>query len=683
MEILKTCDSCKARKVRCNGYPGPCEHCIRRQVNCHFSRRRIPRRKNANSILTSPSPKVQSPDIPKEVEKPQQPLPKLYVDRLLARARTAEALGNEKPFAVKGIGLVVGNASLTFFSDNRLLYLSSRLRNDRVKELIKRISGAIASRLQNHGVVPSTSLGNTREIHKDPFAFTDRAEANAHIKTYFERVHPLYPFLDQKEFEGMAFAPNLPERLAQNKALYALYYAVVALGCSTGSGGKYEPGKGRAWQYLTRAFIIFPDLLAFPDSLEVFQAMTALAIYSLNISCLAIEHFILSEAGRRAQNLSRANLRSKARVEYHRAFWVLYTVEKISNFHFGRNSILVDHDIVVPVPSVPDAVIGELDWFLVAARYARLLSKAMSSLFSIAGTEDPKTYYLAIIDQCASELEEWRMSIPADVRPGEPYKTHAIQGALLRLAAVRIHLFYNSFKLSLSRATLHLAANTSNVVSQTRQTESTKVMMETSRSILELTAFIDVEPNTPLWIIAGIPIVALFVLFDLVVTNPKHAGTATNLVLLDMAGGHFSRLEYASGGTLPGSLIGEFAHIAREYVNRVKSEEATNPSLDKQPATLLQSPPRANSLSQPSRESRIPAVFDPSTGLEQTQVHDGLDFDCGVDLPMDDPLFFPINDGFFEMDDDVPMGTDIMDLFNSAMPGIDPFFNPLMGDGES
>ena len=41
---------------------------------------------------------------------------------------------------------------------------------------------------------------------------------------------------------------------------------------------------------------------------------------------------------------------------------------------------------------------------------------------------------------------------------------------------------------------------------------------------------------------------------------------------------------------------------------------------------------------------------------------------------MDDPLFFPINDGFFEMDDEVPMGTDIMDLFNSAMPGIDPFF---------
>lgn len=154
---------------------------------------------------------------------------------------------------------------------------------------------------------------------------------------------------------------------------------------------------------------------------------------------------------------------------------------------------------MIPIPSVPDAIVGELDWFLTTARYARLLSKAMTSLFSISGTENPRTYYLAIIDQCETELEEWRMSIPANVRPSEPYRTHTLQGMVLRAAALGVHLLYNSFKLSLCRATLYLAANTSHVVSQARQAESTRNMMETSRSVLELTAFIDVEPNTPLW----------------------------------------------------------------------------------------------------------------------------------------------------------------------------------------
>lgn len=79
----------------------------------------------------------------------------------------------------------------------------------------------------------------------------------------------------------MAYGPNFPGRLATNKAMYALYHAVVALGCQAGSGGRFEPGKGRAWQFLSRALAIFPDLLALPDSLDVLQAMTAMSIYSL------------------------------------------------------------------------------------------------------------------------------------------------------------------------------------------------------------------------------------------------------------------------------------------------------------------------------------------------------------------------------------------------------------------
>ncbi|KAJ0331194.1 hypothetical protein COL5a_002727 [Colletotrichum fioriniae] len=47
-----------------------------------------------------------------------------------------------------------------------------------------------------------------------------------------------------------------------------------------------------------------------------------------------------------------------------------------------------------------------------------------------------------------------------------------------------------------------------------------------------------------------------------------------------MVAGHFSRIEYASGGTVPGSLIAEFAKIARDYVNEIQHAEVglTNPA---------------------------------------------------------------------------------------------------------
>ena len=73
--------------------------------------------------------------------------------------------------------------------------------------------------------------------------------------------------------------------------------------------------------------------------------------------------------------------------------------------------------------------------------------------------------------------------------------------------------------------------------------------------------------------IGGIPVMSLFVVFDLVLSYPNHRETNSNLALLDVAGGHFGRIEYASGGWLPGSLITEFSGIAREYINSCRCND--------------------------------------------------------------------------------------------------------------
>lgn len=49
-----------------------------------------------------------------------------------------------------------------------------------------------------------------------------------------------------------------------------------------------------------------------------------------------------------------------------------------------------------------------------------------------------------------------------------------------------------------------------------------------------------------------------------------------------MAAGHFSRIEYLSKGSLPGSLISEFAHIARDHVSRVQHGDTINRPQDQQ-----------------------------------------------------------------------------------------------------
>ncbi len=64
------------------------------------------------------------------------------------------------------------------------------------------------------------------------------------------------------------------------------------------------------------------------------------------------------------------------------------------------------------------------------------------------------------------------------------------------------------------------------------------------------------------------PLAAMFILFESIVHDPIHIESKDNLLFLDTATGYWGRLEYESGGSLQGSILSEFALLARELVHR-------------------------------------------------------------------------------------------------------------------
>ncbi|KAH8660123.1 hypothetical protein BX600DRAFT_415102 [Xylariales sp. PMI_506] len=685
--LLKTCDGCKVRKVRCSGAPGPCKNCIRRQKQCIFSAKKLPRRANVATQLlpptnSTPRTTTRAKTLPKAVVESQQrdkavpsvapvyaQLPELYVDHLLATARTSETQSGERPFTFKGNDVIGGNGNIAFFSEARLLSLSAVLKNNKVNNLVRRMSAAIKGRVKPSTPVPGGSSTLKKEVPDLP---TDAVVAVSLIQLYFDRVHPIFPFLDRGAFESLAFSPDLPTLLSENKAWAALYHCILALAYQNDQGGGFEPGKGEAWRHFSISLALFRDLLTQPDSLTMLQAMTAMAVFSLGISCLSIEHVIISEAARRAQNLGRSNLTGVTADSYHRVFWVLYSMEKMSSFYFARSSVFVDCDIVYPLPRVSEAVYGDFDWFLTFARHSRLLSRALTCLFSAGVARRPGTYFLAAIDELYSELEVWRMSIPTHVRPGEHLLWHSPSIVAIRPMVIWTHYMYLSLRLILVRATLQLSAHSSGLISISRIAETKKTLMSTSRAILELTTYIDVTPYTPLWIVAGIPIMALFVLFDLVISNPRHPETGNSLALLDIAGGHFSRIEYASSGSLPGSLIAEFAYIAREYVNSLQGQ--VDDIQGHQSALLSESSASIHGIM--TSEIHVPnsstEVAGPPLGVGASMIQTDLDECPPLDLTA--TLDFPMYDTTGVVDGQYILGAHVMDLFTSIIPDIDPIF---------
>lgn len=203
------------------------------------------------------------------------------------------------------------------------------------------------------------------------------------------------------------------------------------------------------------------------------------------------------------------------------------------------------------------------------------------------------------------------------------------------------------------------------------------------------------------------PVIALFTLFELVIFNPRHNETRGNLALLDVAAGFFSHLEYASNGSLPSSLVSEFAYIAREYVNNHHKPETASiepshhqhpphPQLPSVPAaTMTMSTPTVNKESKgnvpqqqapetnPMDDNVVPFIMSsftpsgpplPMTIVDETGMV-GMDSPSGsVSL---DGINFPMGETAWGMCDDFLLGTDVMDLFNYQVPGLDPFYTHI------
>ncbi|KAL9942639.1 hypothetical protein ACHAQF_009088 [Verticillium nonalfalfae] len=133
-----------------------------------------------------------------------------------------------------------------------------------------------------------------------------------------------------------------------------------------------------------------------------------------------------------------------------------------------------------------------------------------------------------------------------------------------------------------------------------------------------------------------------------------------------MAGGHFSRIEYRSQGYLPGSLISEFAHIAREYVNDAHLKQEAR-------ATQAQTLPDIINVPQPQQgAAQVQAMANaPKVGPKES-----IPSDVGNVASAELPDFSMAFNGFPDYTpSNATMGTDVMGIFNYYLPELDPMFS--------
>jgi hypothetical protein len=109
----------------------------------------------------------------------------------------------------------VTSSNLAVFTESRLRLISQRLGHNQVRDLVEKIWELIKERGCKNEKLPHFS---TAQDSSAAPCVVPPDEAAGYIKAYFECVHPLYPFLDRREFEKKAALPNLMEILAEQPA---------------------------------------------------------------------------------------------------------------------------------------------------------------------------------------------------------------------------------------------------------------------------------------------------------------------------------------------------------------------------------------------------------------------------------------------------------------------------------
>lgn len=116
-------------------------------------------------------------------------------------------------------------------------------------------------------------------------------------------------------------------------------------------------------------------------------------------------------------------------------------------------------------------------------------------LFTVSATTKTTEQFYDAIDSVWQDLEKWRLSVPKDLRPGDPFRPENCKSPWTITVSMRAHFFYCAVIMSLCRLTLHLGTGTESP----RIEEAKKRLMYTARHIIEITHYIDIQPHTPIW----------------------------------------------------------------------------------------------------------------------------------------------------------------------------------------
>lgn len=269
-----------------------------------------------------------------------------------------------------------------------------------------------------------------------PLSFTlpplpPQPERNSCVSTFFCRIHPMFPLLDEIPFRNTvnhlaeADLNGLPP---SDRPLLASVYGVISIGADERAGTTTENGT----KYFTAAFAMYAHLVAYPYRSSV-QAILILVLALRGRNKDGSAWDIHGQAIRLAQSIG---LHRKVFPVHasddpeldSRVWWVAYCLDKIMGFESGRPTAINDTecDQVLPAPIPVNLGSGaagsatspakEPDFFGALIGLAKTQSAISTRLFQHQPMEKPVEAQLQATGELDQALLDWAETVPLEIR---------------------------------------------------------------------------------------------------------------------------------------------------------------------------------------------------------------------------------------------------------------------------
>ncbi|OMP82592.1 putative transcriptional regulatory protein [Diplodia seriata] len=263
------------------------------------------------------------------------------------------------------------------------------------------------------------------------------------VSDFFAGVNHLLPLYHEETFMKQLY--ENASGASESAGWLASINTVLALGHISRMRGTFIPQEQEkeAWKYMKNAMAIQSELPALDFDLLSVQALIGMTIFLLITSCNSqMPSMMLATAIRVAQgiglhiNCDDNDPRTSEidKEQRRRVFWIAYIFDRELSLRTGRAPVQSDTDTSVPLPSTrppagfdrdptPAGHFGAFNLFRARARFAQLQSAIYKRLYSDAAWARPRGAVLEAVGALDRDLEDWRVSLPAELRPDAPMTT--------------------------------------------------------------------------------------------------------------------------------------------------------------------------------------------------------------------------------------------------------------------